>query len=113
MNNSVKMSVTLLVYLQTRYLLYCCVCFINLHCADCVCLYSMDLVSVKKNLNPAQVTSAQFGQTVLLLKFKTSKGSRRKLVLSVAAFFRRSFGQFYRNLHKFCSFRWGTKICPN
>jgi len=27
--------------------------------------------------------------------------------------FRRSFRQSYRNLHKFCSFRWGTKICPN
>jgi len=64
-------------------------------------------------LNPAQVTSAQFGQTVLLLKLKISSRSRRKLVLSVAAFFRRSFGQSYRNLHKFCSFQWGTKICPN
>jgi len=29
------------------------------------------------------------------------------------AFFRRCFGQSYRNLHKFCSFWWGTKICPN
>jgi len=53
-------------------------------------------------INPAQVTSAQFGQTLLLLKLKIS---------SVAAFFGRSFGQSYRNLHKFCSFRWGTKIC--
>jgi len=67
----------------------------------------------KKFLNPAQVTSAQFGQMVLPLKLKINYRSRKKLVLSVAAFFRRSFRQSYRNLHKFCSFRWGTKICPN
>jgi len=35
------------------------------------------------------------------------------VVLSVAAFFRRSFRQFGRNPHKFCRFWWGTKICPN
>ena len=63
--------------------------------------------------NPAQVTSVQFGQTVLLLKLKFSLRSRRKLVHSVAAFFGRSYGQSYRNLHKCCSIPWGTKICPN
>jgi len=35
---------------------------------------------------PVQVTSSQFGQTVLLLKFKLSQRSCRKLVVSVAAF---------------------------
>ena len=39
----------------------------------------------------AQVTSAQFGQTVLLLKFKISLRSRRKRVLSVAACFQTLF----------------------
>jgi len=34
------------------------------------------------------------------------------LTTTVAAFFRRPFGQSYRNLHKFCSCWWGTKICP-
>jgi len=56
------------------------------------------------------------GKAVLQLKFKNSQRSRRKLVPSVAAFFKRSFesfGQSYRHLHKFCSFRWGTTICPN
>ena len=63
------------------------------------------------NLLPAQVTFAQLGQTVLLLKLKISSCSRRKLFLSVATFFRRSFGQSCRNLHKIFSFLLRTKIC--
>ena len=57
---------------------------------DHIYIYAMWAVSKsivktsKPTANPTQVTSAQFGQTVLQLKLKNS--SRRKLVLSVAAF---------------------------
>ena len=47
------------------------------------------------------------GKAVLQLKFKNSQRSRRKLVPSVAAFFKRSFesfGQSYRHLHYFVVF---------
>ena len=46
--------------------------------------FHLKIPSIK--VNPAQVTSAQFGQAVLLLKLKNSQRSRRKLVLPVAAF---------------------------
>jgi len=43
-----KVSVTLCFYRQCRCKTFCCVCFVNLRCADSECLCSMDFVSASK-----------------------------------------------------------------